>query len=227
MVCGVISVYTSAGFIYVMATMDMNLHAYRPVARLQPLMIIYWQTKILELLDTVFMVLRHRNRQVTFLHVYHHATMLLLTDYTCHNTTWPAICFMYCINSIVHIFLYFYYGISAWYPNYNIPWKHKLTEIQLTQFAIDFVFATFGYLYHGYCIYILIYLFTMTVLFSNFYIKAYLKGARAKAAAAASKEGNKSLSKNGAISNGVYMQLRSRNGVVKHEINGNVKEKDN
>ena len=30
---------------------------------------IYWITKHLELLDTVFMILRHRQRQITFLHV--------------------------------------------------------------------------------------------------------------------------------------------------------------
>ena len=227
MVCGVVSVYTSAGFIYVMATMDMNIHAYRPVEALQPFMILYWQTKIIELLDTVFMILRHRSRQVTFLHVYHHATMLMLTDYTSHYTLWPGICFMYCINSIVHIFLYFYYGLTAWYPKWNIPWKHKLTEIQLTQFAIDFVFAVIGYLYHGYCVYILIYLATMTILFSNFYIKAYLKGARAKKMEAA-KKGNLASTTNGSVSNGYHKEeLNGKNGVIKHEINGNFKLKHN
>ena len=30
---------------------------------------IYWITKHLELLDTVFMIVRHRQRQITFLHV--------------------------------------------------------------------------------------------------------------------------------------------------------------
>ena len=225
MICGVTSVYTSAGFIYVMATMDMNIHAYKPVERLQSFMILYWQTKIVELLDTVFMILRHKSRQVSFLHVYHHATMLLLTDYTSHNTVWPAICFMYCINSIVHIFLYFYYGITAWYPNYNITWKHKLTEIQLTQFAIDFVFAFIGYLYHGYCAYILLYLFTMTALFTNFYLKAFIKGARAKKAAPI-KNGRVQSSSYGATSHGSECrQLNGKNDFVKQEMNGNIKLK--
>lgn len=31
--------------------------------------LIYWITKHLELLDTVFMIVRHRQRQITFLHV--------------------------------------------------------------------------------------------------------------------------------------------------------------
>ncbi len=237
LVCGVISVYTSAGFIYAQATMESDLHAYSQEPLLKPFMVLYWQTKIMELMDTAFMILRHRSRQVTFLHVYHHATMLLLTDYTCHNTVWPAICFMYCINSIVHVILYFYYAFTAWYPNYNIPWKHRLTQIQLTQFAIDFVFAFVGYLYYGYCVYILIYLFTMTALFSNFYIKAYLsRGARAKKAAAAAavaaanatenKNGADQSSENGAAAavNGFYKESSRPNGLVRREINGNVKQ---
>lgn len=30
---------------------------------------VYWMTKIVELLDTVIMIVRHRTRQVSFLHV--------------------------------------------------------------------------------------------------------------------------------------------------------------
>jgi elongation of very long chain fatty acids protein 7 len=36
---------------------------------------IYYMAKIIELLDTVFFVLRKKNSQVTFLHVYHHTLM--------------------------------------------------------------------------------------------------------------------------------------------------------
>ena len=85
------------------------------------------------------------------------------------------------------------------------------------------MFAVVGYLFHGYCVYILIYLATMTILFSNFYIKAYLKGARAKKMA-----GKKDAAVNGAVSNGFYKEeLNGKNGVVKHEVNGNVKLKRN
>lgn len=36
----------------------------------------YFFSKVIELLDTVWMILRKRNLQVTFLHVFHHATMV-------------------------------------------------------------------------------------------------------------------------------------------------------
>lgn len=35
----------------------------------------YFFAKIVELLDTVFFVLRKKNRQITFLHLYHHTMM--------------------------------------------------------------------------------------------------------------------------------------------------------
>ena len=43
---------------------------------------IYWISKYYELLDTVFMLLRHRLRQMSFLHVFHHASMAFLSDYS-------------------------------------------------------------------------------------------------------------------------------------------------
>lgn len=35
----------------------------------------YFAAKIIELLDTIFFVLRKKNRQITFLHLYHHFMM--------------------------------------------------------------------------------------------------------------------------------------------------------
>ena len=51
-----------------------------------------------------------------FFQVYHHASILLLTDYAYHYTPWPAIGVILGRNSFVHVFLYFYYGQSALYP---------------------------------------------------------------------------------------------------------------
>ncbi len=35
----------------------------------------YFFSKLIEFLDTVFFVLRKKNNQISFLHMYHHATM--------------------------------------------------------------------------------------------------------------------------------------------------------
>ncbi len=39
---------------------------------------VYWISKFVELLDTVYMILRHKSRQISFLHVWHHSTITLL-----------------------------------------------------------------------------------------------------------------------------------------------------
>lgn len=44
----------------------------------------YFFSKAIELLDTVWMILRKRNLQVTFLHVFHHATMVGYSNATLH-----------------------------------------------------------------------------------------------------------------------------------------------
>ncbi|KOB51911.1 Elongation of very long chain fatty acids protein, partial [Operophtera brumata] len=40
---------------------------------------IYFLAKISELLDTVFFVIRKKERQITFLHLYHHTVMPMIS----------------------------------------------------------------------------------------------------------------------------------------------------
>uniref|UniRef100_A0A1A9ZAM9 Elongation of very long chain fatty acids protein n=1 Tax=Glossina pallidipes TaxID=7398 RepID=A0A1A9ZAM9_GLOPL len=39
----------------------------------------YIMNKIVDLLDTMFMILRKKNHQITFLHVYHHSAMIVIS----------------------------------------------------------------------------------------------------------------------------------------------------
>ncbi|KAK7112174.1 very long chain fatty acid elongase 5-like [Littorina saxatilis] len=136
---------------------------------------LYWMTKVLELLDTVFMILRHKSRQISFLHVYHHSSMLLLSDLAYHYYPWPGIGVFLGMNSFVHIVLYLYYGLAALFPDSPPTWKRQMTQIQILQFLVGFVLASYGYVYHNYCMYSILYGITMTWLFSNFYYQAYVK----------------------------------------------------
>ena len=40
--------------------------------------LVYWISKLVELMDTVYMVLRHKSQQISFLHVWHHSTITML-----------------------------------------------------------------------------------------------------------------------------------------------------
>merc|ERR1711894_409311 len=98
---------------------------------------LYWITKVVELLDTLFMILRHRTRQITFLHVFHHASMLVLCEYGYLYAPWAAISVGLAINSFIHVVLYFYYGLTAVDPELTKTWKRHVTELQIAQFLID------------------------------------------------------------------------------------------
>lgn len=136
---------------------------------------LYWISKIIELLDTVFMMLRHKTNQISFLHVYHHSSMVLLTDYAANHSAWPAITPIIALNAGVHVIMYFYYALSAYDSNQPLSWKRRLTEMQILQFIFDMIYAFYGYLYHGFCIYGFLYGVIMIYLFANFYWHAYLK----------------------------------------------------
>lgn len=136
---------------------------------------VYYVTKYIELLDTVFMIVRHRQRQISVLHVYHHASMVLLSEYAYTYGNWPAISVPLGLNGIIHVFMYFYYGQCALSPGQRPAWKKSLTQLQLIQFMIGLCHMIVGYLYHGWCYYGMLYELTMISLFSNFYYQAYFK----------------------------------------------------
>lgn len=97
--------------------------------------------KLVDLLDTVFFVLRRKWTQVTFLHVYHHMSVvclaLLYTRYTFAENV-PILVFL---NCLVHVFMYGYYFLAALGPQMQkrLWWKRYITRGQLLQFVILFV----------------------------------------------------------------------------------------
>lgn len=154
-------------------------------------MLVYWISKFIELLDTVYMVLRHKRRQISFLHVWHHSSITLLADWAYTRSCWPAITPIIALNSAVHVVMYGYYFLTALFPLHDFTWKKRITQIQIVQFLIGIVHGTYGYLYHGFCIYSVLYGLGMISLFSNFYYHAFLKPRSAKKRDGGDGEGKK------------------------------------
>ena len=135
---------------------------------------VYWLTKYYELLDTVFMLLRHKSRQMSFLHVFHHSTMPFLSEYAYRYAPWPPIAFGLWLNSLVHVVMYSYYALTAFFPLHDFTWKKWITQLQIAQFVLGAIVSTYGYLYEGYCFYSIIYPLSLIGLFSNYYYKAFI-----------------------------------------------------
>lgn len=86
-----------------------------------------------ELLDTVFFVLRKKYNQITFLHVYHH-TVMPIVSWGC-TKYYPGghEIFIGSINSFIHIIMYTYYMMAAMGPEYQkyLHWKKYITTLQM------------------------------------------------------------------------------------------------
>ncbi|KAM9858233.1 elongation of very long chain fatty acids protein 7a [Aulostomus maculatus] len=148
---------------------------------------LYYFSKFIEMLDTVFFVLRKKTSQVTFLHVYHHSIMPFTWWFGVRFAPGGLGTFHALLNCIVHVIMYTYYGLTAMGPQYQkyLWWKKYLTTIQLIQFVMStshiaqyffmkdcpYQFPIFIYIIG---LYSLIFLF----LFLNFWYHAYTKGKR-------------------------------------------------
>lgn len=93
----------------------------------------YFLLKVADLLDTVFFVLRKKQNQISFLHLYHHTGMVLLTWNAAKFLPGGHSIFTGFLNSIVHVVMYGYYLVSAFNPEYknNIWWKKYITQMQI------------------------------------------------------------------------------------------------
>ncbi|CAH2107718.1 unnamed protein product [Euphydryas editha] len=97
----------------------------------------YFAAKVSELLDTVFFVLRKKDKQITFLHIYHHSSMLVTTWALLKYWPLETLFFIGFINSLIHVFMYLYYGLTALGPRVSkyVFWKKYITQIQMIQFV--------------------------------------------------------------------------------------------
>lgn len=107
---------------------------------------LHYLCKYLDMFDTLIIVLRKKSEQLSFLHLWHHSTIVVVWGWVVN--TWPtdnssaAYAYGAWINSCVHVIMYFYYGLTA--MNIRPPFKKLVTMVQLTQFASCIFHAVFA-----------------------------------------------------------------------------------
>ncbi|TNN69244.1 Elongation of very long chain fatty acids protein 1 [Liparis tanakae] len=189
---------------------------------------LFWFSKIIELIDTVFFILRKKHGQVTFLHIFHHSFMPWTWWWGIVYAPGGMGSFHAMVNSTVHIIMYFYYGLSAAGPRFQkfLWWKKYMTAIQLTQFVLVSLHAT-QYYFMDSCDYqfpMILHLIWMYgtfffVLFSNFWMQAYVKGKRLPKQDSKPSQNGTAVAANGKHhENGV--EHAATNGSARHENGG-------
>jgi len=141
---------------------------------------VFYLTKVLDFLDTVFMIVRGKWNQVTFLHVYHHTSIFIIYWLILNAGYDGDIYGTVVLNGSIHFIMYFYYLFTTF--NVTVPKAVKMmvTNMQLIQFvcmmtqAVVLLFMRCPYPANITKLY-LIYIISMFVLFSNFKRKAYGK----------------------------------------------------
>ncbi|NXN18483.1 ELOV7 protein, partial [Indicator maculatus] len=149
---------------------------------------LYYFSKFIELLDTIFFVLRKKNNQVTFLHVFHHSIMPWTWWFGVKFAAGSGLgTFHALLNCIVHVIMYTYYGICSLGPAYHkyLWWKKYMTTIQLVQFVLItihigqiYMMDDCPYQYPIFMFIIWLYGSVFLVLFLHFWYHAYTKGQR-------------------------------------------------
>ena len=139
----------------------------------------YMLSKFVDLVDTIFFVLRKKQSQITWLHVYHHFSVPIQAwTYfrLCGNSS--IVLPFGVINSFVHTIMYAYYCLAAWlqassrivtsklsyshrlYDNRDsalskthyhayLWWKRYLTQLQICQFVAIFLYNLYFLCYQN------------------------------------------------------------------------------
>jgi len=152
--------------------------------RIKYFVYLHYISKYIDYIDTLLIVLRKKNNQLSFLHLYHHSSISIiwafLLDINHGNGTASFGCL---INSFIHVIMYSHYLITSF--GINNPFKKYITQMQITQFIILFIHPLFVIKYEKifpirYSYIQLLYQIQMITLFTNFYYKNYINNTSKK-----------------------------------------------
>jgi len=103
----------------------------------------FFFSKFYEWLDTALIILK--KNKLGFLHVYHHWVTMLLV-WICLETAIPVQWSAQILNTLVHVFMYYYYSMAT--LKINVWWKKYITQLQIVQFLLSNVAHLWAFRWH-------------------------------------------------------------------------------
>ncbi|KAL6964367.1 hypothetical protein U1Q18_035422 [Sarracenia purpurea var. burkii] len=147
---------------------------------------VFYLSKILEFIDTLLIVLGGSIRRLSFLHVYHHAVVVVMS-YLWLSTSQSLIPVALVTNASVHTLMYTYYLLCA--VGRRPPWKRAVTDCQIVQFGFGFAVSGLMLYYHftglgcsgiwGWC-FNAVFNVSLLALFIDFHSKNYARRKKEK-----------------------------------------------
>ncbi|XP_044258484.1 elongation of very long chain fatty acids protein 7-like [Tribolium madens] len=145
--------------------------------------------KIVELVETVFFLMRKKLNQISGLHIYHHTSTLLLVWFLTRYYPGGLTAFWFMLNSGVHVLMYSYYFVTTLGPGFQKVssfLKPIMTLVQMVQFVIIIVHVSqiilnpkcgLPFIVFGIVVFDAIFLFFM---FASFFKATYLRNDKKK-----------------------------------------------
>jgi elongation of very long chain fatty acids protein 4 len=141
----------------------------------------YYVSKCMEFMDTFFFIMRKKENQLSFLHIYHHSTMFCVWWAGTRFVPGGSVLTAVMVNCFVHVLMYSYYALAALGPKVQryLWWKKYLTMIQLVQFlagvTVGIHLIVSGCQFTRWMQYVFVcYALSFLLLFSDFYKNAYM-----------------------------------------------------
>lgn len=106
---------------------------------------IFYLSKILEFIDTLLIILSGSIGRLSFLHVYHHSTVLIMC-YIWLETSQSLFPVALVTNATVHTVMYGYYLMCT--LGIRPSWKRLVTDCQIVQFVFSFLVSGVMLYYH-------------------------------------------------------------------------------
>ncbi|XP_014227984.1 elongation of very long chain fatty acids protein 4-like [Trichogramma pretiosum] len=162
-----------------------------PVGRPMELVNVYYWTLVLKMIDLVetgVFVLRKKQRQISFLHLYHHISTIYIAQMSVRYFPGGMATVPIVVNSSIHVVMYTYYLLSSQGPSVQKiinPFKPYITIMQMVQFF--FLLGHTLQAFMPYChvpkwgaVVMVFNLFMNFILFYNFYRQNYKAPTKAK-----------------------------------------------